>query len=312
MITLRLFKDTVPLAPLTLSRLWMMFSGYTEILALRLSVPIFLFALIGLAAECIPMLLGRRKDSQILNVAGAASLLLAVFVFHCIAPNSNPDDRYILSALPMFLLFAALGIRFVASAVPVPAVSFATKAAVLTVLMLGWFAKTTFAIPTRPEMGFKETASVLLPARINDEVVLVNSDVWGEGALITALALGDDAQNEHIVLRGTKVLSENIWIRGSYSPLFHEAGSLEQYLESVPVDVIVIDYSEALWPQDRDILSQAIRENPNKWTLASDIPKKAKSRHLQIYRWTGPDHSNIRKNVRVRMRLMLGRDLLLK
>ncbi len=312
-ITLRLFKDTIPLSQITLSRLWTMFAGYTEILVLRLSLPVFLLALVGLAAECVPMLLGRRKDSQTLECAGAASLLLAVLAFHCIATNSNPDDRYILPALPFFLLFAAFGIRFIASIMPFRALSFAARSAVLTVLTLGWFAKTTFVIPHRPQMGFQEFADLLLPSRVSDEAVLVCSDVWGEGALITAFALGDREHHEHIVLRGSKVLSENIWITGgSYSPLFHSSAELEQYLESVPVDAIVSDLSETIWPQDREIVTQTLRANPDKWTVVSELPQGPESRHLQLYRWTGPDHSHVRKNVSIRMRLMLGRDFLLK
>ncbi len=312
LLTLHLFKNTIPLAPLTVSRFWMMFSGYVVVLADRLSFPIFLLALVGLAAEFVPMLMGRRKDQQALDIAGAASLLLGIVIFQSMATNADPVDRYILPALPLFLLFAALGIRWIVSIVPVPRLSFAFRSAVLALLSLGWFAKTTFAIPHRSQMGYGKTAEMLVPAQVSDEVVLVCSDVWGEGALITTLALGDRTHNEHVVLRGTKILSENIWVRGSYSPLFHSASELEEYLESVPVDAIVFDLSETLWTQDRDIVAQTILENPSKWKLVSELPEGTESRHLQLYRWAGPDHSTSRKNIKIRMRLMLGRDLLLK
>ncbi len=312
LIMLRLFKNTIPLAHLTISRFWIMFSGYIVILVERLSLPIFLLALVGLAAECIPLLRGRRRDSGTLEVAAAASLLLGIVFFHSMATNSDPDDRYILPALPLLLLFAALGIRFIALMVPVPRFSVAARAAVLVVLGLGWFAKTVFAIPHRPQMGYAQAASTLLPAKVGDETVLVCSDSWGEGALVTTLALGDHAQNEHIVIRGTKVLSESLWLGGIYSPLFHSSSALEQYLESIPLDAVVVDLTKVLWEEDRAILSQAILENPDKWSLTLEVPETPESRHLRLYRWVGPDHSNTRKNVRVRMRLMLGRDLELK
>lgn len=310
-ITLRFFKGTVPMDPLTFSRFWMLFTGYTVMFVQKLSLPLFLFALIGLAAGCWPMLAGWSKDEDApaFDIAGAASLLVAIFLFHCIAPNPGPDDRYILPAIPLLLLFSALGIRWAASRIAVPRLSVTARAAILAMLCLGWFAKTTFAFTHRPEMGFSKVADALLPSRVTDEVVLVCSDAWGEGALITAIALGDRGTDEHIVLRGSKILSESAWVGGSYSPLFHNIGELEQYMESVPVDEIVLDLSKAMWAQDTALVQQTIRENPDKWKLAKETPESPESRHLQLYRWDGSDHSSIRKNIRVRMRLMLGRDL---
>lgn len=310
-ITLRLFKGTVPMDPLTLSRFWMLFTGYIGIMIERLSGPLFLFAMVGLAAGCFSILAG-RKDRSLLDIAGAASLLGAIVLFHCIAPNPGPDDRYILPAIPLLVLFAALGIRWVASMVPVPRVSPAVRAVVLTVFCLGWFAKTTFAFTHRPAIGFAKSAAALLPARSADEVALVCSDAWGEGAFITSMALGDVANREHIVMRGSKVLSENPWDAIRYRPFFKDSAALENYLEQVPVDVIVLDLSAALWVQDRSLLAKTIRENPGKWGLVEEIQKDGATRHLQIYRWIGPDHSHMRKNILVRMRLTLGHDLRLK
>lgn len=310
-VTLRFFKGTVPMDPLTFSRFWMLLTGYTGMFIDKLSLPLFLFALVGVGMTCGPMLMGRRKDSQSFDAAGAASLLVAILLFHCVAPNPGPDDRYILPALPLLLLFAALGIRGVASAIP-SRFSMTAKVAVLTTLCLAWFTKSTFAFTHRPELGFARVASGLLPAQVNDEVVLVCSDTWGEGAFITSMALGDRPGNEHIVLRGSKTLSENPWDLVSYHPYFQTPAELETYLEQIPVDAIVIDLSHALWEQDRTLLNQAILSNADKWKLTSETSEGGGQRHLKLYRWAGPDHSSVHKNVRVRMRLTLGRDLQLK
>ncbi len=308
-ITLRFFKGTVPMDPLTPVRFWMLFSGYTRILVERLSLPVLLFALLGLAVECGPMLLGRRTDRRMLDIAGAGSLVAAIFLFHCIAPNPGPDDRYMVPVLPLLLLFAALGIRWMAAVVPVPRLSLTAKAAVLTLFCLAWFAAATFSMPHLPPMGFAQISARLLPARSGDDVVLGCSDSLGEGAFITAMDLADRPGYEHIVLRGSKTLSENPWDVIFYNPLFKNAAELELYLERTPVDAVVVDLSHALWEQDRDLLLQTIRNNPDKWSMVSEILESGGLRHLQLYRWTGPDHSNIRKDVRVRMRLTLGRDL---
>ncbi len=309
LISLRLFRDTLPMEHVSLARFWMLCSGYTLILVERLSLPVFLVALVGLAAACSPMLSG---GPPIFDAAGAASLLLAVFIFHCLSPTPGPDDRYILPALPLLLLFFALGIRWIASVLPVPRLTLPVKAGILAALCLGWFTKSTFAFTQRPEMGFSKLAAQMVPEKLPDEVVLVCSDSWGEGALITSLALADPPRSPHVILRGSKTLSENRWISTDYTPLFRSPAELETYLESVPVDAVVIDLSKTAWEQDRDLLADALRQNRDKWSLTSETQETQGLRHLQLYRWTGADHSNKRKNLRIRMRLMLGRDFQLK
>lgn len=192
-----------PLETVTLARSAGMLADYTSILALRLSLPIFLFALLGLAAECIPIVLGRRKDQEMLDVAGAGAMVLGIVLFHSFAPIGL-DDRYMIPVLPLLLVFSALGIRWVSRVLQVPRLSLMTRTSILTGLCFLWFAKTTLGITHRPEMGFQQIAAELLPARAQDETVLVCSDAWGEGALITSLAFHDRQGYSHIVLRGSK------------------------------------------------------------------------------------------------------------
>ena len=307
-ISIHLFQGTVPMVPLTAARFWMLSSGYTHIFVQKLSLPVFLAALVGLAVVLSPLLKGDRQRPVSLDGAGAASLLLAIFLFHSISPTPGPDDRYILPALPLLVLFAFLGIQWIASVIRIPRLSLPVRASILAVFCLGWFAKSTFAITHRPEMGFDKVASQMIPPRVHDEVVLVCSDSWGEGAFITSLALNDLRRKEHIILRGSKMLSENQWATTSYHPLFSTPRELEDNLENTPVDAIVVDLDKAMWEQDRAILMRAIQDNPSKWSLASEI-RAEDGRHLCLYRWSGPDHSMLRKNVRVRMQITLGRDL---
>ena len=311
-VTLRLFGSAIPMEPLTPARFWMLSSGYTKIFIDKLSLPLFLFAVVGLIVICLPLVFGRSKEPTAIDAAAAASLLLAIFLFHCVSPNPGPDDRYIVPALPLLLLFAALGIRWLAASIPVTRLSTPIKASVIAVLCLGWFAKTTFALTHRPEMGFKQIGAQLLPARVNDEVVLVCSDTWGEGAFITSMALNDRAGDLHIVLRGSKTLSENPWMVVSYHSYFANPSALESFLEQTPVDAVLVDLSNSLWQQDSVLVQQTLHDNSDKWALISDIPADGARRHLQLYRWIGADHSNVRKDIRVRMRFTLGHDLLLK
>lgn len=307
-ISVHLFHGTIPLAPLTPSRFWMLSSGYTPILVQKLSLPVFLAGVVGLASVLLPLLRGDRRSQVSLDGAGAASLVLAVFLFHSISPTPGPDDRYILPTLPLLVLFAALGIQWIASRIRIPPLAMPVRASILVLFCLGWFAKTTFAVTRRPQMGFNQVAAGLASPGPAGEVVLVCSDSWGEGALITTLALSDRPGLEHIVLRGSKTLSENPWGLVAYRPYFHTPQELENELERTPVDEIVLDLDHAMWEQDRELLMNTLAENAQKWSLASEV-RAEDGRRLRVYRWAGPDHSTLRKNVKVRMRITLGRDL---
>jgi hypothetical protein len=161
-------------------------------------------------------------------------------------------------------------------------------------------------------MGFDKAAASLLPAKTMNEVVLVCSDTWGEGAFITSMALDDRPGTGHIVLRGSKILSENPWDLVKYHPNFANTQELESFLEQTPVDAIVVDRSRYLWERDQTQLIQTIQENSSKWLLASDSAALGDRRHLQLYRWNGADHSKMNRSIRIKMPFTLGRDLVLK
>lgn len=296
----------------SLGRFWRLLSGYEVILVDKLTLPVLLLATAGFVVVLIRLLFRPSNDSPDINAAAAVSLLSAIIIFHCIAPLPGPDDRYMLPALPLLLLFAALGIRWVAETVPVPGLSAQVKAATIAVLCVGWFAYARYALILKPEMGLDKTAASLEPAKIADEVVLICSDSWGEGAFITSMAFNESSGAKHIILRGSKILSENPWDLATYHPNFASTADLERYLETTPVDAIVLDLSYMLWKQDRTTLEHTIQENSSKWQLVSDAPANGYLRHIQLYRWKGADHSKINRSVRIRMPFTLGHDIVLQ
>lgn len=310
-LSLRMFGNAVPMATFSFARSWAIFFGYTAILAERLSVPILVIAAAGLLTVLVPLFFERRLTQPSVDAVAAASLLLAILVFHCISPTP-PDDRYMIPALPLLLLFAALGIRWLSTAVPVLNLLPKFAAATIVFFCLGWFARTTFAFSRKPEIGFDKTAASLSPARVTDEVVLICSDSFGEGAFITSMALDDPSRIEHVVLRGSKILSENPWFLGNYHPNFANSTELENYFEQTPVDAIVVDESRHLWEPDFALLTQTIQDNSSKWLLSLELNEIGDRRHIRLYRWNGADHSKLKRSVRVRMPFTLGRDLVLQ
>ena len=307
-ISYRLMLHTVPMHRIDAVAVATMFTGYTAILISKFGLPVFLVMMVGLIVECLRV--WRHPDHLLLSsyaTAGAASLLLGVMVFHCIAPYPGPDERYLLPMAPLLLLFAAFGVRWLAGILPWPGFSPTAKSSAIAGLLLAFWVWKTFEIPHRPRMGFAQAAQLL--STPNDLIVVICSDSDGEGAFITSVAL-QEQRPRHVILRGSKFLSENPWDILSYRPQFRSPAELEQYLESIPVDAAVIDFSQTIWEQDRTMLVQSLRESPSRWKLVAETTEGPESRHLQVYRRIGPPSGAATKtNIRVKMHLTLGRDL---
>lgn len=300
-VSLWFLGKAVPMARIDAAYFIHMLGGYVELLFKHLGGALFALAVVGIVAEAGPLIVyGTGGSKRSIGIAGAFSLLTAVVLFHSIAPNPGPDERYMVPAMPMLLFFCGLGVRWLAALLPVPRLALALIAGLALLL----FARNTFAVPPRPELGFARAAGALPP---QSEVVLVCSDSIGEGAFVTAVALSEP-RPRRIVLRGSKTLSENTWDLKTYRPLFKSSTELQSFLETT-VDAVVIDLSTSMWEQDRSLLQQSIRENPQKWQLS--ISETSPYRNLLVYkRLGGPLLPG--RTIRVRMRITLGRDLELR
>lgn len=306
-ISLRFFQGSIPIYHVDAHYVVSRFTGYTTLLANQLGLTITVLGLLGLVLFLAEIWRTPVQDSgRALDMAGAVALFAAVILFHAIAPVPGPDNRYLTPAVPLAMMFAAAGLHWIARRIPVPSVPAHVRLAVCGVIFLLLFSLKTFAIPGRPELGFGYAADLLTsPKAPRSDVFLICSDAEGEGAFITEVAIRD-RRPDHIVLRGTKILSENEWHVTVYRPLFKSPEELRNYLRTTPVDAVVID-DKVIWPADREILLAAVQGQPE-WQQVADIPAKAGSRHLLVYRNSTPN-SGKRKNIRFKMRFTIGRDL---
>lgn len=306
LITMRFQQRTNPIAHVDIAYIGRMFSGYIQILFHHLGAALFTIAFAGLVVTCFRLMRHREPLSERdFHIAAAASLVIAYVGFHTVVPIPGPDERYMTAVLAPSVFFFGVGVHFLARIMPVSTIGMPARSALVAGAAFLLFATTTFAIPQRPRTGFAQAASILLPAK--NEVFLVCSDSIGEGAFIVTVALKEN-RPQTVVLRASKMLSENAWFPTGYSPSFRNVGELETFLEKTPVDAVVVDQSRALWNQDRALLLEALRANPEKWQMLYEIPESAQSRHLLIYTRVGTPAS-AEKNIRVRMRITLGRDL---
>ncbi len=307
-----LLKGSVPIAHIDASWIAGNFRDYAKDLLDSLGWTTIALAIVGLfLAVRRARAISSPADRTAFTLAGAVALFFAVVVFQCIAPVP-PDIRYVAPVVPPLLIFFAYGVLTIARQIPTR-FPLAVSTTGLAVLCLAPFAMNTFAIPSRPPLGFARVADVLMAADVPpNSVSLVCADSLGEGALIAEIALRD-RHARHFLLRSSKVMSENEWDPTIYRPQFQTPVAVLDYLDSVPVHFVVVDHTKPLWKADRNLLLSAIQNNP-KWQIIKDIPESPVSRHLVVYRRTdmpGTAASG-RPNIQINMRFTLGRNLKLK
>jgi hypothetical protein len=118
-------------------------------------------------------------------------------------------------------------------------------------------------------------------------VILVDSDAWGEGAVVAA-RLEQDRLRRSYVLRATRLLSDSDWSGREYSLKYEDTAAIRRVLDNNLVDYAVIDES-VLAPSAR-LLEAALQDPAEKWELTKRIPVAMgrRSGELLVYRRAVP------------------------
>jgi hypothetical protein len=239
-------------------------------------------AVVGAAVFLITRIFRAGGPFEI-EIAGAGCLALAVYVFHVFAPVPGPDGRYMMGALPglIFLFFAGVSLAARALGPGRSWMGYAAAALLLLAMPRGAW------IVTRHDHLGLDAAARILSASAN-RVILVDADATAEGAFVLSLALLDH-RPEHIVLRSTKLMSDNPWDSSVYRPRLNSPDEVRTILDRVPVDAVLLDLTRPGWQQDSALLVRALRSDPANWTMTNDIPvSPSASHHLQIFRNVKP------------------------
>jgi 4-amino-4-deoxy-L-arabinose transferase-like glycosyltransferase len=249
-------------------------TGYLGILFEQLG----LIAVVGAAVFLISRIFRTGGPLEI-EMAGAGCLALAVYIFHIFAPVDGPDGRYMMGALPalIFLFFTGL---FLAARALGPRRSWIAyaAAAILVFAMPG----DAWIVTKHDRIGLADAARILHDAP--NRVILVDADGTAEGAFVVSLALLDH-RPEHIVIRSTKLMSDNPWYSLVYHPKLKTPEEVKSVLDRVPVDAVLLDLTRPGWEQDSALLLRALRSDPVNWRLTNDLPvSPSNSHHLQIFR----------------------------
>jgi hypothetical protein len=250
-----------------------------------------------------------------------AMLWLVVWLMSQVLFRDGTENRYFLPAiLPLIMLFAA-GLESVSSWIAVrmdrviarPGWAATAAARLLAAAIAVVCVASGPADTLRHRTGYDQVAASL-PAADVAPVILISSDPSGEGALIVARLVRDDAR-EGIVLRASKMLASSDWVGRRYRLLTSSAQEVRDLLDTIPVQFIVMDMNgfvdEGTRPHHR-LLEQTMKEAPEQFQLVGSAPLVLDNRRvdgaIQIYenlkaRGRHPD------TVRIPMAETLGRTL---
>ena len=309
LVTMRMLKTSVPLVPVDTPRIWHMVSGYAGYVLESTGYLVLLVVLLGLAT-CLWEAFRTPRAPAAIETMGLASLACAVYLFDvAMAAYPGPESRYITPLFPVVPVFFAAGIARVCDWLPAGLHRRSWLRPVAALLVLAIYAVMTFATPARPPLGYTQAVETLSwPGLDSDGVILVSADGFGEGALVAGVALRD-RRPARFVLRGSKVINEGRWSVRIHDPLLRTPEEMQRYLQSVPVDAVVVDRTAPLWQQDTDTLIKTLTANHESWRLETEIPASGSRRNILVYRYVGPRDPFSKRNIQLRLRFTLGRDL---
>ncbi len=208
---------------------------------------------------------------------GALGFLVGAWYAEGIARRWWAYSASFVAATLSFLLISGLSYedRAVALALPFVAV-LALLPAVIWPGKLGIGLLALLCLPRGPiEIGsvkvFRGVAAAL-PAETRS--ILVVSDSVGEGAMV-AHVLESDARREKVVLRGSRLLSQQDWNSRYLTMRYRSAEEIGSVLESIPVQVVLLDSANAL------PYAEMIRELSKGWSLMER--RRSGARVVEVY-----------------------------
>jgi hypothetical protein len=238
----------------------------------------------------------------------AAALICGFWLFHWLIPSVGPEPRYVIAVTPPMLMFLMAGVERLASWIPKPA-AYSHRVLAVAAAMVILFAATGFSIPRQQHHGFDEIARLVETPEYKNSVILVASEADGEGMLIDEVAMRE-ARPSHFVLRASKMLGQSDWNGLHYLPKYRTPEELMKFLDSIPVELVVIDNEPgSTAPPYYALLRQTIAAFPALWEHAGTYPQAhGTGPTIDVYRLKSAAGRNPGK-IRIDMPYTLGRSI---
>ncbi len=240
------------------------------------------------------------------------ALLCATLLLQAIIPTGI-EQRYLMTAFPSLAAFAIAGtVEFAEQLRTHGSPTTVQFAAVVVILVVG--AATLRSTHILPATGFSKAVEYVVDqySEYPKVAILVCSDAIGEGEVISELAAREPKPDRYFVLRASKQLSSADWIGGNYHVLFNDPQRLQQYLESVPITLILVDRSVENDPAMTHILQveSILAKRQTMWALDNGFsPMQGRSlRNIEVFAIKQQDY-RVPTHISVDMQLALGRIL---
>jgi hypothetical protein len=215
------------------------------------------------------------------------------------------EQRHLLVNIPMLVMFAAACAGWLFRKPMWQRLAAAPKALVAGLPLIALISFNVHQSPVKHHYGFSEVAQDLLSRPpFKNSVFLVSGGRKGEGILISEVA-ARESRPGHIVLRASKMLASDDWMGRQYRALFQDQGEVLEYLEAIPVGIVIIDGDGRRTPHGQ-LLYQGIQSHPEKWELFAEYPptggSNPRTSDILVYRLIGHEGKPVGK-IRIPMGL---------
>ena len=239
--------------------------------------------LIGLAGIYGTLILGRGFGRARTFWVSLMGMVCGLWLTLVIAPV-DPNQRYLLAAVPPMFVLAAAGARQCAAWIFAPS---RRHQAAGTIFAMAALLSLVLSLPVKRKivLGFIPVAAALDAVMPPQTAAVVVSDSLGEGALISELALKEPNPKVYVV-RGSKLLASQGWEGDHFFSRVHSGGECSRILESVPVSFLIMDRRAKVLPQDYFYpVESMLRSRSSEWKLVNEFPNSANSPHaIALYR----------------------------
>jgi hypothetical protein len=247
---------------------------FSFLLEAAVAFPLWTVQAIGAVLGCLTALgvwttLIAPKSKTSAYWSALVSLAIGVLVIQCVVPASL-EPRFMVQLLPSILLLAAAGAQWLIGIIPSIGIgrSIPQPAAWLIVALISL--APVFLIPTQVRnSGYDAVASALImDAKRTGGAMLIASDSIGEGSIIATVAMNDNRPGA-VVVRGSKVLTNEDWLGRGSRERFATPDEFGSFLDDIPINEVVIDRAtEPQWRRPyHAMVAQMMLTHRSEWML---------------------------------------------
>jgi hypothetical protein len=231
----------------------------------------------------------RRQPGAEPVLASLTALFLSTVAFHSLVP-AGLENRYLIPAMLVWVVFLTLGIDWLASRLPDKPFPPGARQALLALVALGYFFLSVFLVPPRLHYGYDDIAKRLTtdPA-LAKEAALISSRHNGEGMLITEVAMRDPERPSRYIVRATKLLARAKWSGISYELRLGTPAKIMTAIEETGIRLLVIDLEPGRDYEHHALLQQTVKAFPAKWELLEHVRGEPGFPGIMVYRYSGQE-----------------------